>query len=232
MLVFITLKRQNWALKHKKWVDDMDEKVNQVIRKHELAVRDWELSDLAKEMYLWFDRFNCEYFNDLLGTAVISFEATNKRVLGHYVLHRNAVGLKWNININRLYIILPQIHLLSILLHEQIHLWQQEFGRKPVKKAPRNNCHNVEYRNRAESIGIPCSQYGESLHYTNPFVSFVKSFGVDESKPLFTPPSSDVEKKARGSTLQKWQCHCTNVRVGIRDFREKCLKCGELFVRC
>lgn len=46
--------------------------------------------------------------------------------------------------------------ILSTLLHEMVHLWQQEFG-----KPSRRNYHNVEWANKMEEVGLIPSNTGE-----------------------------------------------------------------------
>jgi len=108
----------------------MDEATNKTIRQHEAQTPDWRYSELSKHLYIWFDRFNEQFFENLLQTPAISFERERANSLGHYLLTRNAFGLKWNININSLYTDLPFADTLGTLLHEMIHQWQQEFGEK------------------------------------------------------------------------------------------------------
>jgi len=82
----------------------MDEATNKTIKEIEIRTKQWRFSNLSEQLYIWFDRFNERFFNIVLKPPVISFEKTSSRTLGHYVIGRNAFGLKWNININRRYV--------------------------------------------------------------------------------------------------------------------------------
>jgi hypothetical protein len=209
----------------------MDEDTNKAIRKIETNTKEWKFSNLSEQLYIWFDRFNERFFQNVLKPPVISFEKTSSRTLGHYVLGRNAFGLKWNININRQYSGSQLVNILAILLHEAIHLWQEEFGKKKGKRNY-NNYHNIEFRTKAKLIGIPCSNYGATLCLQDPFVSFLREHGIsvdcnavsngESGRKLFDPILGN-------SKLKKWSCGCTNVRVAIADFRAKCLKCNNEF---
>lgn len=205
----------------------MDEVTNAAIREHEIRTEEWQFSKLAEQLYTWFDRFNEWFFDHELQIPVISFRTTRRKSLGHYVIDRNDFGLKWNININRLYTGLPLFVTLATLLHEMIHQLLEGFG----KGKKRGNYHRVGFRTKAISLGIPCNESGVTLAYQDPFLSLLRQYGVDLEGSQNTE-CLDTEialKKGLGSKLKKWSCRCTNVRVAIDDFRAKCLKCGNEF---
>jgi len=99
----------------------MDEVMNAAIRDHEIQTEDWKFSMLANQLYTWFDRFNERFFDHTLQPPAISFRKTRMNTFGHYVIDRNDFGLKWNININRLYVDRPLMEVLSTFLHEMTH---------------------------------------------------------------------------------------------------------------
>lgn len=205
----------------------MDEATNAVIRDHEIQTDEWQFCKLSEELYTWFDRFNQRFLGDKLQPPAISFRTTRINTLGHYVINRNDFGLKWNININRLYTRRPLMGILETLLHEMIHQWQEEFG----KRKSRGNYHNVEFRRKSIEFGIPSSKHGATLGCRDPFVALLREYGVDaqitigRDVPLLIP----IQGKSK---LKKWSCGCTNVRVAVQDFRAKCLKCGNEFQLC
>jgi hypothetical protein len=68
------------------------------------------------------------------------------------------------------------------------------------------------------------------------FVSLLKSHGVTLNKGMESETDGTVKipskKKSKGrSKLKKWTCGCTNVRVAVKDFEAKCLKCCQDFKR-
>ena len=72
----------------------VNESINIAIRENERSVDDWELNDLARELYWWVDAFNIAFFKDQkVPVPAVSFERTNINNLGHYVVGRNAFGL-------------------------------------------------------------------------------------------------------------------------------------------
>ena len=213
----------------------MDETTNRIIKKFEIETKHWRFSDLSKQLYKWFDLFNKHFFQKKLKTPVISFDRTRSNTLGHFVVGRNSIGLKWNTNINSLYIDLPLVDTLATLLHEMTHQWQQEFGKKKGKSR-RSYYHNLEFRNKTKRMGIPSDKSGVTSYYKNPFISFLKDNGVSINSQLLSEKQPAVMKipavkKIPGmSKLKKWCCGCTNVRVAISDFQAKCLKCSNKFV--
>ena len=212
----------------------MEQAINIAVKENEIKTKEWRFSYLSEELYTWFDLFNERFFDNALKTPVISFERTRVNTLGHFVIDRNSFGLKWNININSLYAHCTLGDTLATLLHEMIHQWQQEFGKKKGK-SPRNNYHNKEFRIKAKLLGIPSDESGMTLYYQNPFFSFLRDHGVRIS-PRFFKDKEDMEdmKQMRRSKskLKKWSCGCTNARVAIRNFRARCLKCGNDFELC
>lgn len=206
----------------------MDEATNTAIKEHEILTEDWKFSKLSELVYTWVGRFNERFFDHKLQTPAISFKRTRVNTLGHYVIDRNEFGLKWNININRLYTDLQLWVTLATLLHEMIHQWEEGLG----KSKSRRNYHTVGFRTKAEFLGIPCNRCGVTLAYRDPFRSLLREYGVDSEDVQggYDPyGETDIEGTPGNSKLKKWTCGCTNVRVAIEDFRAKCLKCGNEF---
>jgi hypothetical protein len=208
-----------------------DEDINKVVKENEIQAEGWVFSNLSELLYDWFDRFNERFFENNLKTPAISFEKTRKNSLGHFVIGRNAFGLKWNINVNSMYADHHLVDTLATLLHEMTHQYLHEFGRKKLTFS-KNNYHNKEYRLKAEKLGIPCDDYGKILYYRDPYLSFLKHQGV-EVKPRFTTEkkgkAGDYAERPGKSKLKKWSCGCTNIRVAIKEFEAKCLKCESIF---
>ncbi|MFC1885453.1 SprT-like domain-containing protein [Thermodesulfobacteriota bacterium] len=201
----------------------MDESTNCTIKDHEVKTTEWLHSLLSAVLYKWFDLFNYYFFNKKLAPCVISFERTSKRTLGHFVLDRNAYGLKWNININGQYAQDPLVDTLATLLHEMTHQWQQDFGKK--NRSP--NYHNKQFTEKTEDLGIPSSSNGVSTNYADPFLFLLTEHDVPTKPNRFTDDGAKPEPGK--SKLKKWTCGCTNVRVGVSEFKAKCLKCGNEF---
>ena len=207
-----------------------DESINIAIRENEKSTRDWDLSGLAKKLYWWVDFFNLEFFaGQPVPVPVISFERTNVNNLGHYVIGRNAIGVKENININSAHLKRPLWEILATLLHEMTHSWQVSYG------SPSNNWyHNKKFRAKMIEFGIFTNKKGCHIKVGDPFMTLLKDQGVEFSDvdlsdgAIILPPA--VKPKGN-SKLKKWSCGCTIVRVAVKDFQAKCIKCGNEFER-
>lgn len=193
---------------------------------------------IVSALYEHVDAMRAEFFDGNLPEVVLSFDVTDKRTLGHYVIRRNGLGVRWNINLNAIHLARPLYHVLSTLLHELAHAWQHEHG--TPSKPPH---HNKEFRARCEAFGIPTDEAGHDLGviHGSPFdaycrrhdVQFPAAPGAEEPEdgapePLLPEPPA----KPKGSKLKKWTCGCgVNVRVAIADFDATCNRCGTKFRR-
>ncbi len=139
------------------------------IKKNAEAAHDWEYSDEAKYLYGKALLFRDRFLDPILHTdrgrlpdPVISFaNLRNRKVLAGYSLHRNPQGLLDEITYNTEHYEKQEEKKvwrfgrwaeLETLLHEQVHLWQQNFGEGPVK--PGKVYHNNEFVSKCESLGL------------------------------------------------------------------------------
>jgi hypothetical protein len=195
---------------------------------NEKSAHDWVLKDLAWELYWWVDFFNIAFFRDqAVRSPVLSFEKTKVDNFGHYVIGRNAFGIKENININRARLNRPLWDILTTLLHEMTHSWQVSYG-----KPSTSWFHNKEFQMKMLEFGIVVNNKGSHLEVKDPFVFLVKKHGVvfnhsmDLGGMIKTPPLIRPKGKSK---LKKWTCGCTNIRVAVKSFEAKCLNCGNKF---
>jgi len=211
---------------------------HEVIRRHAEAAEDWPWHEIASQLYLWTDRFNDRFFGREMPDAVLSFERMDHRILAAYTLRRNPQGLLYEITFNVKHLERPLWQTLETLMHEYVHLWQQNYGENPVT----HNYHNREFVQRCEGIGLhPATGYGAHLRPADGlFAEFLRAYGIPEPPPLEEPKLTpkgrpldwwtDPEKRRRGrSNLRKWTCGCQNVRVGTKEFHAQCLVCGNTF---
>lgn len=215
---------------------------HEAIRRHIEAAEDWEWREMATALYQWTDRFDDRFFKREMPDTVLGFGKMNIRILAAYTLKRNPQGLLYEITFNTKHLERPLWQTLETLMHEYVHLWQQNLGQHPVSR----NYHNREFVAKCEEIGLH-PLIGLGIHLTpadGKFAEFVKAYGVPEPSPIkgtklspkgrpldwWTKPEGKDRKRGR-STLAKWSCGCQNVRVGTKEFQACCLKCGNIFKR-
>ena len=210
---------------------------HEAIRRHVEGAQDWEWHDIATSLYQWTDRFNDRFFDRGMPDVLLSFERMDIRILATYTLNRNAQGLLYEVAFNTRHLERPLWETLETLMHEYVHLWQQNQGEHPVTR----NYHNQEFVTKCESIGLHPA-IGSGAHTRpadGPFAEFLRAYAVpepvtpdgllvdDKGKPLnwWLKPG-----KERGrSTLTKWSCGCQSVRTGRREFYACCTRCGKTF---
>ncbi len=230
-----------------------NETVRRVATRGVLPKRNTFPTQLAKRLYQHVDWMRVELFDGKLPEVVLSFEATNSKTLGHYVLGRNAMGLQWNVNVNRRHLKRPEQAVVATLLHELVHVWQDTYGH-----CGRPPYHNAEFQERVRALGIPTDLRGhyEPPREASPFHNYCLRHEVAWTPPppeLPAPvelatrrhfdPAPRVDEKPfddgsygevpvrSGSPLKKWTCSCgVNVRVAVADFDATCNKCKTLFV--
>lgn len=117
---------------------------------------------------------------------------------------------------------------LETLLHEQVHLWQQNFGEDPVR--PGRIYDNKEFVDKCESLGLH-PMPGKGCHVAvadGVFAKLMGELGVDRPDDVPSMEGMKIdwfkliegeggkERKGR-SILKKWCCpECgMNVRMGI-----------------
>jgi predicted SprT family Zn-dependent metalloprotease len=193
-------------------------------------------ASIVAELYRHVDDMRSTFFAGQIPEVVLSFDVRNKRNLGHYVLLRNGLGVRWNVNLNPIHLARPVFEVLATLLHELAHAWQYEKG--TGAKPPH---HNQEFVTKCEEMGIPTNAQGHYLGVLaeSPFGAYCRARGIAvrangvasdgqggaEPEPLLPEPPA----KPKGSRLRKWVCACSNpvpARVARSDFDATCNRCG------
>jgi hypothetical protein len=142
------------------------------------------------------------------------------------VTGRNTIGVRENINLNRVPLSNPFWEILATLLHEMCHSWQYYYG-KPSKSW----FHNKEFQLKMLEFGIVINNKGTHVKVGDPFMFILKKHGVSLDGRaidgiITIPPKAKPKGKSK---LKKWTCGCKNIRVAVADFQAKCLKCGNQF---
>jgi len=221
------------------------------VRKNAEKARDWKYAEEAAYLNRMANLFKDRFLDPILLTngnqlpdPVISFSnLRNLNTLAAYTLVRNPQGLLYEITMNIQQYEVVEIDgsktrqwifgrwaQLETLLHEQVHLWQQNFGKDPFKQG--RSQHNKEFVQKCESLGLhPKPGVGYHTHLADgPFAQLMKELGI---KPPDLPDIAfpenidwykwfrDFEGKSRKgrSSLNKWTCpECgLNARMGVKD---------------
>jgi len=221
------------------------------VRKNAESARDWEFKDEAAYLYRMATLFKDRFLDPIhltdrnrLPDPVISFRnLRNLNTLAAYTLARNPQGLLYEISMNtqqyeekendgenHMIWIFGRWAQLETLLHEQVHLWQQNFGADPYKQG--RSQHNVEFVEKSESLGLhPKPGYGYHTRLADgPFALVMKELGIEPPELPKTDEEPNMDwykwfqdfqgKRRKGrSSLHKWTCPVCglNARIGIKD---------------
>ena len=222
-----------------------------LVRLNAESAKDWEYAEEAVFLYRIATLFKDRFLDPIhlvdrkrLPDPVISFKnLRNLNTLAAYTLSRNPEGLLYEISMNTQQYKEVQLNekfnkvwiydrwaQLETLLHEQVHLWQQNFGTDPFR--PGRSPHNAEFIEKCESLGLH-PKLGQGYHLKvadGPFEILMKEMGID--KPKLSEPnekknmdwykwSLDIkgERRKGQSSLHKWTCPVCglNARMGIKD---------------
>jgi len=215
------------------------------IRSNAENASDWEYRDEATYLYDKAVIFKNRFLDPVLLTdrgrlpdPVISFDdLRNTKTLATYTLHRNPQGLLDEITFNTAQYkngewMWGRWAQLETLLHEQVHLWQENFGKS--KHRPGRVSHDKEFVEKCRSLGLyPTPVTGSHFQVADGvFADLMKEMGIP--KPSDVPRETKADwfrpNKPRGrSTLTKWSCGCQNARIGAKEFDAQCLRCGHRF---
>ena len=202
------------------------ESINTRLKEHQVA-SNWDEQSLVSDLHVWADRFVLEFKLEC-STPAIMIGSLNVTTDGHYQPGRNGFGLLDEIAINKNHISQDEYWgVLGTLLHELLHAEQEHSG-----KPGQHNYHNKQYKDRACSLGLIVDSQGHQ-QYTpkpSPFFGVLDKYGV--KAPTVPEPVVKATKPGR-SKLKLWTCECqprpVRVRVAIRDFQARCLKCNGRF---
>ena len=102
--------------------------------------------------------------------------------------------------------------------------------------------HNARLRQRLKAIGVPCDKDGKAQEMTEPFLGFLREFGLTVESMLFKEEEEESEEEPERvrshSRLQAWVCLCTkvwasvwetNCKINFVEVAATCDKCGHTF---
>lgn len=207
--------------------------IHEALAEHQaLGAAGWTLEDAMRKLHDWAEVFRF-HFKLEIPRVPLRLARLRRNCLGHYNPGFNDFGLTDEIAIDVAHLVRgitsgAWYDVLGTLLHEQLHFDQQLRGTAPTPGP--GNYHNVEYRGKAEQLGLLVSSRGVGEGYVpgGPFLTLLAERG--EAMPDLRFPVR-APKPAGNSPLKKWSCGCTNVRVAVADFHARCLRCCNLFER-
>lgn len=204
--------------------------VYDVLAAHQSEQVNWRYQPVIQEFLRWRDIFNVEFKLELTPTA-FRVGGANSNCYGHFRPSPNDFGLPREIAFNEHHLLTRLASdefwkALGTLLHELLHAWQFDHGRPSLR-----NHHNKQLREKAAALGLLMSASGVTTYApASPFLDLLKQHGVRTPDLPGVTFAGSVPVRP-GSKLKLWRCLCTNVRVGVADFRAQCLKCGAAFNR-
>ena len=187
------------------------------------------LAALQAEVARAFAFFNARFWSGLLPTPVIAFfrQPPNGKKLGHYLAdawqapdgtRRDELILYADLALER-----GMLEVLTTLLHEAVHVWQQHFAQPSG-----TGHHNAQWHAEAARVGLVTRG---PTGVTEPGTSFLAA--LDDFAPRVEAIPFRVREGARQrGKLTKWICGCGfGVRVAIPRFDATCNRCHQQFRR-
>jgi predicted SprT family Zn-dependent metalloprotease len=189
-----------------------------------------------------YDYYNNNLFNGKLKSCMINM-SRQRRENGFFISSnwKNAVkgGEKVHeISLNPDYLDRPEIEWHSTLVHEMVHLWQNDYG-----KPSRTRYHNRQWAQKMEEIGLIPSSTGEAggkktgqnmTHYIPHTGLFIEAFNRLKEKrlkyvplPLLEPGKNKASNKNANKT--KYECPCGNNVWGKPGLNLICADCSKTF---
>lgn len=191
---------------------------------HQRHERSWTFRDVIDELHTWSNRFNLEFKLELPALALAIDRTRRRNCLGHYRPGHNGFGLRCEIFVAESHVLEALetntwYEVLGTLLHEQLHGWQEFYGR-----SGRRNYHNKQFRRKAAELGLIVDERGHTEYDPgSPFFDLLERHGIEvpalPTPVLYTPRPAKVK-------LHLWTCGCTKVRIGRSHFNARCLDCG------
>jgi hypothetical protein len=188
------------------------------------VLEDWAGQESVAFLQAWAEKFVVEFKLDI-PPITLRLDKLPANRYGQFRYGHNGLGLRREIAINALYLTGQRstYEILGTLLHELLHAWQEEHGIPGDR-----NHHNREFREKALTLGLIVDENGVTSFAAE---SSFKEMLLDAAISVPVGEVLHVGKPRGDSKLKKWSCGCTNVRVAVKDFRARCMKCSNEFHR-
>ena len=184
-----------------------------------------------------YDYFNSRLFGGELPNCLLNFSRKGKNVGGFFAPDRWAKEdeVIHEISLNPDHWRNDPEHIISILVHEMAHVWQQEFG-----KVPRGGYHDKQWGDKMEAIGLMPSNTGKEggkrtgqqmTHYVIAGGLFEKA--LQQMPDAIKLPLKAMEippKSSKSKTKTKYTCPSCETNVWGKDnLKITCSECGDEF---
>ena len=229
----------------------LEREPNRVIRDYieQGGPSEWAHKEVAQSLYEWADVFRFYFFGAQredqqgLPQPLIAVAPLRVDTLAAYRLVPNPNGLPYEITLNSRYLDRPQWETLETLLHEMVHLYQENTpGLIPCK----HGYHNIQFISICEELGLH-PRLGSGAHSRPADGQFARLMERNEVEPpdyaVVVPPENgkrywwdeDRGAKSGKSTLVLYTSEsCVRkppckVRSGRPDLQLRCETCGGAF---
>jgi hypothetical protein len=184
-----------------------------------------------------YEFFNQQLFDSKLPSCLITMQRKGK-AYGYFSPERFETRTNESTNVHEialnpaLFKERSDAEILSTLLHEMVHLWQQEHG-----NPPRKSYHNKEWSSKMEEVGLVPSntglpdgkKTGQSMtHYideSGKFASIIESFLINENSIIYQDRPISVIKKIAKKNKVKYSCSVCGVNAWGKPNVN--IKCGD-----
>lgn len=158
--------------------------------------------ELHKALQQAYEYFNIHLFESTLPNCILNF-SRKRNAMGFFFAEswKQDNLVQHEISLNPDWLQVSPIEIMSVLVHEQGHLWQYCFG-KPSK----GNYHNLEFARKMFQIGLVCSKTGKPggkptgvgmSHYIKEGGAFEKAFNKMPQEYLLPWINSHQKEKSR-----------------------------------
>lgn len=187
-----------------------------------------------------FTFFNDKLFNSTLPECLITFQR-KKGCGGYFSPKRFESRLDSTIQVSEIALNVSFFsgkddkHILSILVHEMAHHWQEEFG-----KPGRGNYHNKEWADKMKELGLMASDTGKEGGKTtgqsmSHYILVGDRFDNVCNELLLTGVSLDYNSRENAKNPKKnknkYQCPCCESNVwGKAELNLLCVDCDVHFL--
>jgi len=229
------------------------EKINLEAASHVAKLhKKWKFEEEAQSLYHHHTIFNQILFKSKLTKPIIAIQDLSSKQNGLYITGRNSIGALNHITINsRLFKNdffrearcnedkIEKEVILATLLHEMIHQYQFEVGKKnPMdKNDKKKNYHDSEFQKMTKEFGIRCDQEGrlKEIYVNSPFTATIDSYGsLPNPVGIIFTEEILIKKEVK---MKKYTCNCIDkktkkrlaIRVAYAGFNSTCNNCKQPF---